>query len=147
MWFKLKIPPSTLLPPAVFSNKQILFALAWFRIAHKCTKMCFQTDRLLLCFHIRMSTGIGTHSGSKCWAETLLSNLTQHKLINGDDKDTLFVMWPLYLFVFLVTQLSKCFCVVKLLDWTCYSQLLIIFLFLILQSAYINQMLRQSGWV
>jgi len=38
---------------AVLGNKHILFALAWFHIAHKYTKMCPLTDRLLLCFRVR----------------------------------------------------------------------------------------------
>ena len=36
------------LPLAVLGNKHILFALLWFDNAHKNTKMCLPTDRLLL---------------------------------------------------------------------------------------------------
>ena len=38
---------------AVLGNKHILFALAWFHIAHKYTKMCPLTHRLLLRFRFR----------------------------------------------------------------------------------------------
>ena len=41
------------LPLTVLGNKHILFALAWFDIAHKNTKMCLLTDRLLLRFRFR----------------------------------------------------------------------------------------------
>ena len=41
------------LPLAVLSNKHILFALSRFDIAHKNTKMCLLTDRLLLRFRVR----------------------------------------------------------------------------------------------
>ena len=54
MQYKLKILhiylPFCFLPLAVHDNKHILFALAWFRIAHKCTKTCLVTDRSLLRF-------------------------------------------------------------------------------------------------
>ena len=44
--------PFRLLTLAVLGNKHILFALAWFHIAHKYTKMCPLTDRLLFVFAI-----------------------------------------------------------------------------------------------
>ena len=41
------------LPQAVLDNKHILFALLSFDIAHKNTKMCLLTHRLLLRFRFR----------------------------------------------------------------------------------------------
>ena len=53
MQYKVEIIPSIIfcfLTLALLGNKHILFALVWFHIAHKYTKMCPLTDRLLLRF-------------------------------------------------------------------------------------------------
>ena len=56
MQYTLKILPWILFSSSGCSRQQthsLCVALAWFDIAHKNTKMCLLTDRLLLCFCFR----------------------------------------------------------------------------------------------